>query len=420
MRVAHFIAWLALSVLPAACNQEPAVNVNSRYTVESIEISPRAEARLSDSLKLDLKKLVGEKFNQETVDKIVRRIRKELSGYRVVQRIAKGTNPESIRLIVDVVRAKREKDVVLPRLVYHSKENFTFGADGAIEHGGNRLTFGILTDNDELLERYSGIRGGYQRTLAGGRFRGGFVVESFRAQWNGATTAALARQPEGGADNVPGIYRTRLHIQPDVQVEFLPGVTWSGGFSLQRFQTQFPAARFERSQALITSLRLNHEWDLSASGKHMVEAGYSLRAATKGLGSDYSYTRQFVNLEYGFRRGREAITATFLAGWLNGQAPLFERFLLGNSTTLRGYNKYDIDPLGGNRMAHGSVDYRHRWVRVVYDTGVVYDRGGVTKVRHSLAAGLTTGQKRDSLSFLVAFPLREGRMEPIFIVGMNF
>jgi outer membrane protein assembly factor BamA len=98
---------------------------------------------------------------------------------------------------------------------------------------------------------------------------------------------------------------------------------------------------------------------------------------------------------------------------------LFERFVLGNTTTLRGYNKYDIAPLGGNRMAHGSLDYRHSWARVVYDVGTIYNRGQNAKVRHSIAGGFTSGGLT-AFSLLVAFPLHQGRMEPIFIVGMNF
>ena len=71
-------------------------------------------------------------------------------------------------------------------------------------------------------------------------------------------------------------------------------------------------------------------------------------------------------------------------------------------------------------MVHGSLDYRHRPFRVVYDVGTVYDRNRKARVLHSLAAGLTTGWRREQLSFLIAFPLREGRAEPIFLVGMNF
>ena len=60
---------------------------------------------------------------------------------------------------------------------------------------------------------------------------------------------------------------------------------------------------------------------------------------------------------------------------ITGRAPLFERFVLGNSTTLRGWNKYELDPLGGNRMVHNSVEYRYGVFQVFYDSGAIWDSG---------------------------------------------
>ncbi|MBI3681423.1 MAG: BamA/TamA family outer membrane protein [Acidobacteria bacterium] len=396
------------------------INVNSRYTIESVEVPSRTESKLSDSLRSDLKKLIGAKFKQEEVDQLTSRMRKELRGWRVVQRITKGEHPENIRVVFDVTRSRSDKDIFLPRLAYHSRQNFSFGADGSFNSDGNRLRLGILTDNDELLERYSGIRGGYERIVADGRFRGGFLVESFRSQWNSAVQSAVDRQPPAASDPVPGIYRTRLHAEPYVGVELAPGVTLSAGYSFQRLEMQFPAARHESSRALTSSLRLNRRWEPADHGKHTLDAGYTLRAAASFLDSDFVYTRHAVDARYRFRFREESITASVIAGSITGRAPLFERFTLGNSTTLRGYNKYDVTPLGGNRMAHGSLDYRHGIFRIAYDVGTVYDRGKPSNVLHSVAFGLTTGHKRDSFSFLVALPLRENRIEPIFMVGMNF
>lgn len=409
---------LLVSAFPAAAwNQDPAVNVNSRYTIETVEMPGKYERKLSRSLRSELGRLAGLKFDQGVVDSISRRIRRELQGYRVVQKITKGTQPESIRVVYEVLRAGRQTDVVLPRLVYHSKENFSFGADARIGSGGHEFSFGIRTDNDRLIERYSGIRGGYHRSLLDGRLRAGFVVESWRSQWNPAVGTALAAR--SGADAVPGIYRTRLHVSPGLRAELTRAVTLAAGVSFQRFQTQFPAARFESANALVSSLRIQRQFESSGPAKHSVEAGYNLRAATRSLNSDFAYTRHSVDTRYTADIGNDHITAEFTAGYLTGRAPLFDRFMLGNSTTLRGYNKYDVAPAGGSRMAHGSLDYRHRWVRVVYDTGTVHDRGR-SRVLHSLAGGITTGAGRDTVSLLVAFPLKQGRAEPVFILGMNF
>ena len=49
-------------------------------------------------------------------------------------------------------------------------------------------------------------------------------------------------------------------------------------------------------------------------------------------------------------RGKSVIIDDLTAGFITGRAPLFERFVLGNGTTLRGWNKFQLDPLGGSRM----------------------------------------------------------------------
>jgi len=402
-----------------------ATNINSRYTVEAVDLPAKYEDRISDSLRAEMHGLIGNKFNQEHADRLARKLRKELTGYRISQRITKGTKQDAIRLIFDVERSRKSADVVLPRLAYHSKQNFTFGTDITLGDDNNEFRAGIMTDNNEMLERYSGLRGGYYRVMLDGRLKVGFMAETWRSQWNPAVEAALARQNDSGTDTVPGIYRKRQQLSPNVEVALGP-VTVMAGVSMQRFQTQFPVARYETANALISSLRLEQRWQVPGLGTHNLDAGYHLRAATTSLDSDFSYTRHTFDAYYQLEHGKASIAAGFAAGYLSGRAPLFERFVLGNANTLRGWNKFEVAPLGGSRMAHGTLDYRHHWFRVVYDIGSVHGPGTVSadgsapKVRQSLAAGLTTGRKRDALSFLIAFPLRDGRVEPIFIVGMNF
>jgi outer membrane protein assembly factor BamA len=106
----------------------------------------------------------------------------------------------------------------------------------------------------------------------------------------------------------------------------------------------------------------------------------------------------------------------FVSGVISGRAPLFERFVLGNSQTLRGWSKFDVAPLGASRMAHNSLEYRYKIFRVVYDAGAAWDRGQHADPKHSLGVGL----RRHEFSLLVAFPVRAGRAEPMFIAGMNF
>ena len=60
---------------PPGCNQAELENVNSRYTVEGFDFTGTARykdvfARLSGELQDDLKKLIGQKFNQRIVDRL--------------------------------------------------------------------------------------------------------------------------------------------------------------------------------------------------------------------------------------------------------------------------------------------------------------------------------------------------------------
>src|SRR6185369_9042734 len=134
--------------------------------------------------------------------------------------------------------------------------------------------------------------------------------------------------------------------------------------------------------------RYHRQLEDSDIQKQVLDAGYSLRAATNFLSSDFIYARHRWNLAYTFTRDRHMAQVTFQAGLISGHAPLFERYVLGNSSTLRGWNKYDIDPLGGTRMAHGSVEYRYRILQFFYDGGTVWDRGADPTPRNSVGAGL--------------------------------
>ena len=109
---------------------------------------------------------------------------------------------------------------------------------------------------------------------------------------------------------------------------------------------------------------------------------------------------------------------------ISGAAPLYERFVVGNSSLLRGWNRYEIDPLGGNRILHNSVDYSFRVnasnkpkaVEVFYDAGVLWNQGQSAPVRNSFGVGY----RQSVFSLALAFPLRQGRVDPVFMVGMNY
>jgi hypothetical protein len=392
-------------------NADLAANVNSRYTVEAVEIHPeRLVPRLPAALRDRLKALSGARFDPAAFEELADRLRSHFPRYRVAMRMAKGAESERVRVKFELERKNGDAQVVLPRFLYSSKQNFTFGMDGTWRGEDYAVTAGVLTDNDELLERYSGLRAGAERhNLAGGRLRFGFAAETWRAQWNSATGARLPGE-------APGLYRTRLQFRPYFAMKLFEPLEWEAGLSTHRLHMQSPEARHELSSAAFTTLRLERRWKDSYSGSESkLEGSYQFRVGAGNLGSDFSYRRHYGELSYRWERERDVLAASFFAGALGGRAPLYERFVLGNSRGLRGWSKFDLAPFGGGRVAHASADYSHREFRVVYDAGSVWEGGGPAVLRHSIAFGYGRG-----FGFLVAFPLREGGWAPIFLMGMNF
>jgi outer membrane protein assembly factor BamA len=151
-----------------------------------------------------------------------------------------------------------------------------------------------------------------------------------------------------------------------------------------------------------------------------VEGNYSLRVATHALGSTYSYARHLVSMRYEAKSGKHTVSSEFLGGTIVGQAPFFDRFVLGSSSTLRGWDRYEMDPLGGSRLFHNELTYGYRvadgTVEWFYDAGSLWQSDRAAILRHSVGVGY----KQGIFVLAVAFPVREGRIEPVFMAGMNY
>ena len=177
------------------------------------------------------------------------------------------------------------------------------------------------------------------------------------------------------------------------------------------------AAKTESSNAVVTSLRYHQRWGSAQDVQQQELTGsYSLQAATNIFGTDAIYTRHMVDARYQFRHMRHLVDVRFLAGRISGEAPLFDRFVLGNSSMLRGWDKFELDPLGGSHVVAGSVDYQYWILHVFYDTGAIWDVRQEREQKQSVGCGF----KKEGFQLAVAFPLRAGHMEPIFYTGLNF
>ncbi len=173
----------------------------------------------------------------------------------------------------------------------------------------------------------------------------------------------------------------------------------------------------ESANAVTTTLRYARRLEDSHNNQHEVKAGYSLRAATKSLGSDFAYAQHVIRAGYAVTRDRHTLEAELLAGRTGGAPPLADRFVLGNSRTLRGWNKFDLNPVGGTRVVHGSLEYRYRCLQVFYDTGSLWNDREDAEAKHSLGLGI---RSKGGFYLAMAFPLRTGRVDPILLMGTHF
>jgi len=419
-------AWmgcLLLGGLLSAGTQDSEFNVNSRYIVETVVVSGDGwttdiaadqdrDGKLSSGLRKEIGSLVGEKLNPTVLEDLAKRLRKEFHARTVEHHVLRGKSPEYVQVIFDIQLRPTRFDVSVPKFLYDSKQGWTGAIEGTASLHHNGITLGVVSDGDELTERYAGLVARYENTRLGtDRVRLRFQVESYHEQWNGNTLAAAAASPEVTS----AVYRARQNFEPEVTFQLARPLSLTVGTSFEQLDNQFPAAHTEAANALITTLRFHRRLE-GSDNQHDLDAGYNLRAATRLLGSDFVYARHRWQFRYMLTRGKSVVIDDVSGGLITGRAPLFERFVVGNSSTLRGWNKYDLDPIGGNRMFHNSVEYRYGVFQIFYDTGSVWDRTATAVLRHSLGVGLRQGQ----FSLAVAFPVRDGHIDPIFMVGMNY
>jgi outer membrane protein assembly factor BamA len=406
---AFFVA-LILSAAAYGWSPDDEPNVNSRYTVESVHVAGYRSSKISTALRSELEAVVGQKFDQTLLDRISVHIRRDLRVEKVAVKVSRGTQPEHVKIDFFVENQRStDFDIGVPMFTYNSKQGWSGRGEVRTDIAGNRLSLALVSDGNELVERFSGIETKIARRLGTSRILIGFEFDSYHEQWNRATEDAAL---------TGGLYRSRQNFQPSMTILLAEPLTLSVGVSVQSLEQQFPSAMTQSSNLLVSALRYHGNWSNGGAGQS-VDAGYIVRAATRALGSDFVFLRNTIDARYQLTSGKQMVIVSFLAGAINGQAPLFERFVLGNSNTLRGWNKFNLDPTGGDRVVHGSVEYRWRYLQAFYDTGAVWDRRTEPDQKQSVGIGVRSSSK-DGLLLAVAFPLKNGRVDPVFIAEFNF
>jgi len=324
-----------------------------------------------------------------------------------------------------VDRAGGSLEASVPNFSYNSALGFTATGQLSSTIGPNNFTVRMLRDSDDLIEKFSGVQAKYQRPMGNGRVSFGFEFSGYQDQYDPSTINALAAEHPSSTSSLigAGAYGSRLDYEPSATFLLAAPLTLTIGLSFEQLNNLPTAARSEWANAVINTLRYHQRWQNSGDSTQQLDAGYSLRAATTVIATDLPYTRHVAHLKYNYSSRTQSLEVTMLAGAIYGQAPLFERFALGDSTLLRGWNKYDLDPLGGNRLAYGSVTYGYHVMRVFYDTGSVWDQGKSPEAKESAGVGVSSGLgvlEKGAFLVALAFPLRQGHVTPVVIAGMNF
>ena len=95
------------------------------------------------------------------------------------------------------------------------------------------------------------------------------------------------------------------------------------------------------------------------------------------MGGDFDFTKLTADYRYYYRAGGEAVWALNLGvGYADGDMPLSQRFSMGGSDTLRGY---EDDQFRGNSMVKATLEYRFPIVKKVQgvlftDNGYAWDK----------------------------------------------
>jgi hypothetical protein len=420
----------AVPVENAVVEGEDPPNVNARYTIERVVLKydtrydvkrdAWAQRDVSRPLQAEIDQVVGQNLDQSRLEGLAQRLKKELHVPEVKVRVSKGREPDRVIVTLEAGDDDRGVDVDLDvtRFLYHSKQGWTGEGDFSLKIHGNRLSLGLVSDGDRLMERYAGIQASFERRKLGTERLGlRFRFNSYHQQWNRTTLEMAA----------PGaLYRTRQHFIPELMVRLAEPLELTVGFDFARYRTFLPnpvvvgflAPRTESSNAAVTTLRYRQRWNSDSGYRQEVVASYSLRKGLDALNSDALFTRQTGDVRYTMKRGHQTVKVAYLAGNVNGNAPFYERLVLGNMETLRGWNKFDVNPLGSSRVVHGSIDYSYHAFLLFYDTGAAWEDGVRPEQKQSLGVGLRSSD--GDVQLAVGFPVRTGHANPVVYFGFNF
>lgn len=392
-------------------------NVNNRYLVDRVEIAGVPDSDVSETLRTDLQALVGKRLDSDEADRLQERLERELPRYDVSRRVVRGDEPGHIRVVYDAHRKELPRWLRFEPLrgdaLFHSDQGWGSYLTLGMGSGDIRFTPIVAIDNaDDLIEEYSGGGLRFETRRMGTRRLGASLEWSmFDPTWRSATVAALAANP-----GLPALYDTRTTVTPLVKFAITPEVNLSAGVGITELDPLTPGTGSRMANAAVGSIDFTRRFENEHGPEHTVDARLLMRFGTRTLQSDLVYNRYLGQGSYSYDLGRHHVIASAQAGTITGNAPLFERFSLGDSVTLRGWDKYDIAPAGGSRMYYASVEYRYTGLAVFLDVGSVWDTPADKRVRVSTGIGFHAGPAFAA----VGFPLNTDNLTAVFTMGLRF
>ncbi|MGA9625599.1 MAG: hypothetical protein WBQ65_14090, partial [Bryobacteraceae bacterium] len=157
-------AWLGCLLfggLLFAGTQDSDINVNTRYTVDTVTVAGKGwktdlvsdqsqNQKMSSGLRRDLLSLIGQKLNPSALDSLAARLKKELAAREVSHRVLRGDSPEHVRVEFEVKQYRGEVGANFTKMVYNSKQGWS--ADGGVDVTvlQNSFRFGLASDGDSL------------------------------------------------------------------------------------------------------------------------------------------------------------------------------------------------------------------------------------------------------------------------------
>jgi hypothetical protein len=412
---------------------ELSTNINARYIVEAVEIRGIDEDRISRNLRDELQKLVGRPLDNDEADALADRLEAEQPDYNVGRRVSRGRDRQ-LRVIFRFELSEDRLWVPRPparsKLVFHGDQGWSGAVDisasgdgiaiGPSVGGRHQVTFGFAWSNqDDLLEEYAAQRIRFVTRMAGNRRLGlSFELTRFTNDWHDATLEALAANV-----SIPAAYRKRVTVEPVVTFAPTRYASVTAGVSVSDLDalTDGLPTQSARVATASASFDRTRRSDFEPRGNDVIErrqrlrAHYDLRAGVDVLDSDFVYRRHAVGVSYAYRYDSNEVLVHTQYGHLTGDAPLFERFTLGDTATLRGWNKFDLAPAGAVRMMHHSIEYRFHHFAYFVDAGSLWAPGEEIKVR--LATGI--GLHGEHAFLTVGFPLNGGRADATFMMGLR-